>query len=60
MTVIFSLPSNKLEDEVSSPKLFESTDIYDVDSGGSEVAAVNSDSVVDVDVVAVTVDSVGD
>jgi hypothetical protein len=51
LTVILSFPSNTLELDVSSPRLwlgFESMDITDVDNGTSEVAAVDSEGGIDI------------
>jgi len=55
LTVIHSFPSNKLELDVSAPKLwlgFESTDMMDVDNSMSEVTPVDSDGAIDDDEVA--------
>jgi hypothetical protein len=51
LTVILSLPSNTLELEVSSPKLWlglESMDMTEVDNGTSDVAAVEADGAIDI------------
>ena len=51
LTVILSFPSNILELEVSSPKLWlrlESMDMTEVDNGTSDVAAVEADGAIDV------------